>query len=106
MEILEIKGLTLAEAKEIVVAQSKSKKELSIAEGKINDFFNKTTVPSVKIINSQREKLEALVLPSDFIVQLLDLQPQDTDDLRLAISKQLVDYDKSMQEKILNVFKE
>lgn len=104
-EILEIKGITLAEAKEIVNNQLKGKKELSLPEGKINDFFNKTLTQPLEKVKSQAEKLSALGLPSDLIIQLLDMQPQDSDDLRLALLKQIINYDSSMQAKILEVFR-
>ncbi|NCO84965.1 MAG: hypothetical protein COW47_02315 [Candidatus Huberarchaeum crystalense] len=104
-DILEIKNITVAEAKEIINTQLKDKKDLSLAEGKIKDFFNKTTTPSVEKVRVQAKELDSLGLPFELVVQLLDMQPQDTDDLRLAFSKQLVDYDSSMQTKILKVFR-
>lgn len=104
-KILKINKITIAEAKEIITDQLKSKKELSLAEGKLNDFFNKISTPSLEKIKTQQEKLEAIGLPSDLIVQLLDMQPKDNNDLRLVLLKQNINYDSSTQAKILEVFR-
>ncbi len=106
MRVLEERPLTLAEVKELLRKLEERDKELDVRANKVKQYLNNLDIlPYDKAIQLRKE-LEELKLPrvrTYHIVKIVDLLPEDNDDLRVIFYGEVTD--KEIFDKILEIVK-
>ncbi len=106
MKMLGERPLTLAEVKEILKNIEERDKGLDVRGEKVKQYLNRLEIlPYDKAVQLKKE-LEELKLPrvkEYHIVKIVDLLPEDNDDLRVIFYGEITD--KEVFDKILEVVK-
>lgn len=106
MEIVKEERISNAEALEILSKAEKEKKELNFLQKKSLEIlkkFKKISAEKAKKMFEELSKIEKL--RSSHIVSIINLMPEDLDDLRVALHKDYNLLDENEKSKILEIVK-
>ncbi len=106
MEIIKEEIISNAEALEILSKAEKEKKELNFLQKKSLEIlkkFKKISAEKAKKMFEELSKIEKL--RTSHIVSIINLMPEDLDDLRVALHKDYNLLDENEKNKILEIVK-
>ncbi len=106
MEIIKEEIISNAEALEILSKAEKEKKELNFLQKKSLEIlkkFKKISAEKAKKMFEELTKIEKL--RTSHIVSIINLMPEDLDDLRVALHKDYNLLDENEKNKILEIVK-
>jgi len=105
MKILENKPITMAEAKEILIGEEKSK-ELTYEQKLAVEHLKKFTKLSPEDAKKATEELSSVLrMSQDTLVQILNILPKNVDELRMIFARERFSLKDEEITKILEILK-
>ena len=112
MKTLDERPVTLTEVKAILQAYEKEAKkddrEMLYEQAKSKDYADKFAVLSIKDVKELRDKLAGLglELSEERIVKIIDLLPEDVDDVRAIFAKERFKYTEEEINQVVDLVKQ
>ena len=103
-EILNEEFVTKAEVKEIL----KGKKELELEQKLTKEHvknYKKLTILKIKKFKKELEALNLTKLKSEIIIKIIDILPEDKEDLKLVLQMSVIPFTEEEIEKIYECVK-
>jgi len=108
-EIIEERALSLAELKDTLEKVEKRDEELSFRANRVKDYLSHFDSLKLKDAGELKEELEKLDIPrlkEKIIIKIIDLLPDNNDDLRIITSGENLTITPENMEKIVKTVKE
>lgn len=104
-EILESKPLSIPEVRELLERIEESNKdfEMTTQQRIVYEYVKKFSKIAPDKAREMLEELSKLGLPREICVKIVDIMPEDLDDLRTILGKSSYAADKNLLENILEI---
>ncbi len=105
MKVVEETPVTFAEAKEIMENLEKEREELGYEQKITLDFFKSCVNVSVEDVRKAREELKKEIpeLKDHQIVMILNILPENEEDVKIIFAKERMELDDAKIKKILEI---
>ena len=109
VEIISEKSITISELKERLLEIKKRDKELTPRTNKVIDYLNQFSAQKTSKIKSLKEKMLALNIPrlkERHICKIIDIYPQDMDNLKILFAGESIQPKQEDLNRILTLLQE